>query len=140
MHTHNVISFMSLSLCYFIWSFSGNFPIKSVFRKLIKMLCWLWIFTYVTMFIPSYSNISTCLTDIIFATITFSLIHYRRNVARLILQIEWWSYVPCFPNYNKEVLFFCKTFQISDKFQRIVFIWLTKRYSDLNYFSMIFFK
>ena len=62
-HTHNVISFMNLSLFYFIWNSSENFPIKSVFRKLIKMLCWLWIFTYVTMFIPSYSNIPNCFTE-----------------------------------------------------------------------------
>ena len=86
-HTHNVIGFMSLSLSYFIWNFSENFSMKSVFRKLTKMLCWLWVFTYVTMFIPSYSNISTCFTDIIFATITFFLRHYRWDVARRILQI-----------------------------------------------------
>ena len=115
---------------------SKKFPVKSVFRKLIKILCWFWIFTYVTMLIPSYGNISTFFTDIIFATITFSLIHYRWDVACLILQIKQWSYIPCFPNYNKGVLFFCKSFQLSDKFQCIVFIWLTKRYSNVNCVSV----
>ena len=117
---------MNLSFSYFIWNSWKNFPVKSVFRKLIKMLCWLWNFTYATLFNSPYGNISSCFTDIIFATIAFSLIHYRWDVARLIVQIKWWPYVSCFPNNSKGVFYFCKTFQFSDKLQCIMFIWSAK--------------
>ena len=86
----------------------NNFPIKSVFRKLIKVLCWLWIFTYATIFILSYGNVLFCFTNITVATITFSLMHYRWGVPCLILQIKKFSYVFCFPNYNKVVFLFYK--------------------------------
>ena len=42
--------------------------------------------------------------------------------------------VSCFPNNNKGVLFI-GTFQFCYKFQRIVFIWLTKRYSNVNHMT-----
>ena len=132
-HTHNVISFMNLSLSYFIWNSSENFPIKSVFRKLIKMLCWLWIFTYVTMFILPYSNISTCFTDIIFATITFSLMHYRWDVAHLILQINDLMLL-AFQIITKEHFSFVKLSNFLIKGM------IDKRYSDVNCFSIFFFK
>ena len=39
-------------------------------------------------------------------------------------------------NYNKRVFSFCGTFHFFDIFQRIMFIWLMKSYSNVNFFSM----
>ena len=118
---HFVMRLMNFSLSYFIQNFSKGFPVKSVFRKLIKVLCWLLLLIYVTMFpvdtrrrfnvdttscnvaqrrinvettscvywtIPSYGNVSACFTDIIFATIKFSLIHYWWDMARPVFRIK----------------------------------------------------
>ena len=99
---------MNLSLSCFIWNSSRNFPVKSVFRKLIKMLCWLWIFTSVTMFIRSYCNIPSCFTDIIFATITYTLVFsFKLNIdlISLVFQIITKEYFPFIePSFeNKQI-------------------------------------
>ena len=43
----------------------------------------------------------------------------------IILQIKKWSCISCFPDYNKWLYVVYKNFQFSDKFQCILFIWLT---------------
>ena len=130
---------MNLSLSYFIWNSSKTFPVKSVFWKLIKMFCWLWIFTYATMFIPSYDNLSSCFTDIIFARSHFP--SQTKDETWLVLSYKLNSdlYVPCFLNYNKGAFFFFKT-KLSHKLQRIMFTWFAKRHSNVNWVFLFFFK
>ena len=99
---------MNFSLSYFIQNSSKNFQIKSVFRKLIKVLCWLWIFTYVTIFISSYGKVLSCFTNIIFPTITFS---YTTDEVWLVLSFKLNIDASCFPSYIKGVFFFCKILQ-----------------------------
>ena len=83
-HKH-IICFINLSYSYFIWNSSKNFPVKTVFRKLLKMLCWLWIFTFVTI---CQTLILCCILYRTFFFVSFQLIvQYRYLVGVLCIHL-----------------------------------------------------
>ena len=76
------------------------------------MLWWLWIFQCV--------NVHTILS------------FRHKYMFPYTLQMRRGSSYPV--NYNKRVFSFCGTFHFFDIFQRIMFIWLMKSYSNVNFF------
>ena len=95
---------MKLSVSYFIWNFSKDFPVKSVLRKLTKMLCWQSIMALCS------SHLMVTFCPVLMIQFLPQL-HFPSNTTDktwLVLSFKSNSdLVSCFPNYKK-VFFFVK--------------------------------